>query len=80
MWLYPGRLALLKQRTYERPPNLGGPNKDGEKALWVIRETAYVGRGVFAAKAFEAGDIIIAERPLELHTYASGHYSCLGSR
>ena len=71
MWLQLGRLELIRQRAYERLPNLGGPNKDGEKFLWEIRETGYAGKGVFAVKAFQAGDLLLSERPLDIHVRVS---------
>ena len=71
MWLHLGRLELIKQRTYERLPDLGGPNKDGEKFLWEIRETGYAGKGLFAVKALQAGDLLLSERPLEIHAHVS---------
>ena len=71
MWLYPGRLALMKQRTYERLPNLGGPNKDGESVLWDIRETGHAGKGLFAVRALQAGDVVVSERPLGLSVLVS---------
>ena len=37
-------------------------------------------RGCFAVKAFEAGDLIIDERPLEIDIVVSAHKSCLESR
>lgn len=80
MWLYSGRLALMKKRTYETLRDLGGPDGNGEKLLWEIRETGYAGKGLFAVKALEAGDIIVAERPLELYGLVSAHHSCLESR
>ena len=80
MWLYPGRLALMKKREYKRLPNLGGPDGNGENVLWEIRETRSAGKGLFAVKAFEAGDLIIAERPLEIDIVVSAHKSCLESR
>jgi len=79
MWLYPSHLEWMKKRTYERLPDLGGPDGNGEKVLWEIRETGYAGKGLFAVKAFEAGDTIVAERPLELYGAVSVHHSCLES-
>ena len=79
MWLYPGRLALMKKKTYERLPNLGGPDGNGENVLWEIRKTRYADKGLFAVKTFEAGDLIIAERPLEVDAVVSAHQSCLAS-
>ena len=80
MWLYPGRLALMKKREYKRLPNLGGPDGNGENVLWEIRETKSAGKGLFAVKSFEAGDLIIAERPLGVDVLVSAHKLCLEFR
>ena len=77
MWLYPGRLALMKKTTYERLRDLGGPDGNGENVLWETRKTRYAGEGLFAITTFEAGDLIIAERPLEVDAVVSAHHSCL---
>lgn len=73
MWLY-------SQRTYERLPNLRDINKDGNKALLVIRETGYAGKGLVAVTALRSGEVIVPRRLLELHTGVSMRCSCLGHR
>ena len=62
------RLVLMKQRTYERLPNLGGPNKGGESVFWDIRETGHAGKGLFAVRAVQTRDAVASESPLELYT------------